>query len=128
MEFEKKLDRAITSAFKIKADEFSDAVSNQDIYRKTIITDTRSGKMILAQITPEGSVLPMKWKEWKLSSLPDTSSELAKKEFIQKLFDKETQFNRKVELNSLVKAAPDFVSKVDALLNSGRINYTKRGV
>ena len=76
------------------------------------------GKVIFDFIDEEDFLTSVSWKDWKSSSLPDTSSDLTKRMVIQSLLQQEKQFNKKVDFNAFGRKTKSFKALVDWLLDN----------
>ena len=90
----------------------------------------RKSKLFLAAVDENGYVHDMNWKEWSASNLKDTSSDLAKKQFIDRLAKQIKAFNKRVDLNTWLKAGnrsfADIVNYIFKL--DSNIKYPKTGL
>lgn len=90
----------------------------------------RKSKLFLAAVDENGYVHDMSWKEWSASNLKDTSSDLAKKQFIDRLAKQIKAFNKRVDLNTWLKAGDrSFVDTVNYIFKLDlNIKYPKTGL
>ena len=84
------------------------------------IQGARSSKLFLQALDTNGFLHNLSWKEWTQLKLNDTSSDFAKKQFIDRLAKQIKMFNKRVDLNMWIKKADrsfedtvDYIFKLD---------------
>ena len=67
------------------------------------IDGARSSKLFLQALDSDGFLHNLSWKEWSESDLKDTSSDNAKKQFVDRLAKEIKMFNKRIDLNTWLK-------------------------
>lgn len=95
---------------------------------KTVFDNGR-GRLQLGEAYDDDTVKLLTWQQFKKSSAPFKESKWAQETILNALLGQVKQFKHKVEYNSWVKKAnPDWMERVDWLLNNTDAKYSKRGI
>jgi hypothetical protein len=91
------------------------------------IDGARSSKLFLQALDSDGFLHNLSWKEWSESDLKDTSSDNAKKQFIDRLAKQIKMFNKKIDLNQFLNSGNiNFIDTVNYIFKlDPNIKYTK---
>ena len=91
------------------------------------IDGARSSKLFLQALDADGFLHDLSWKEWSESDLEDTSSDSAKKQFIDRLAKQIKMFNKRIDLNSWLKGGNrSFIDTVNYIFKlDPNIKYSK---
>lgn len=91
------------------------------------IDGARSSKLFLQGLDADGFLHDLSWKEWSESGLKDTSSDSAKKQFIERLAKQIKMFNKKIDLNTFLKSGNiGFIDTVNYIFKlDPNIKYSK---
>jgi len=87
----------------------------------------RSSKLFLQALDADGFLHDLSWKEWSESDLEDTSSDSAKKQFIDRLTKQIKMFNKRIDLNTWLKGGNrSFIDTVNYIFKlDPNIKYSK---
>lgn len=91
------------------------------------IEGARSSKLFLQALDADGFLNDLSWKEWSESNLKDTSSDYAKKQFIERLAKQIKMFNKRIDLNTFLKSGNiNFIDTVNYIFKlDPNIKYSK---
>jgi hypothetical protein len=91
------------------------------------IDGARSSKLFLQALDSDGFLHNLSWKEWSQSDLEDTSSDSAKKQFVDRLAKQIKMFNKRIDLNTWLKGGNrSFTDTVNYIFKlDPNIKYTK---
>ena len=91
------------------------------------IDGARSSKLFLQALDADGFLHDLSWKEWSESDLEDTSSDSAKKQFVDRLAKQIKMFNKRIDLNTWLKGGNrSFIDTVNYIFKiDPNIKYSK---
>jgi hypothetical protein len=91
------------------------------------IDGARSSKLFLQALGSDGFLHNLSWKEWSESDLKDTSSDNAKKQFVDRLAKQIKMFNKRIDLNTWLKGGNrSFIDTVNYIFKlDPNIKYSK---